>query len=116
MQFGHIEILAVDPARSQRFYTDVLGFEVTVAQSDRLIWLQKDGLEILIRPGRPRPVAGRYEEAAVGFVLYTDDLEGSLQRLVDHGVEIKGTVDSDKCYTFTDPDGNWFQLVDPNDH
>jgi hypothetical protein len=52
----------------------------------------------------------------VAFVLYTDDLEGSPQRLVDHGVEINETVDSDKCYTFTDPDGNWFQLVDPNDH
>ena len=21
-----------------------------------------------------------------------------------------------KCYTFTDLDGNWFQLVNPNDH
>jgi catechol 2,3-dioxygenase-like lactoylglutathione lyase family enzyme len=116
MKFGHIEILASDPLRSRQFYEDVLGFEVTVIQNERFIWLKKGILEIIIRPGRQQPVASRYEDAPVGFVLYTEDVEMMLSDLVSKGLQVKGTVDSEKCYTFTDLDGNWFQLVNPDDH
>jgi hypothetical protein len=52
----------------------------------------------------------------MGIVLYTSNVEKVLKELVDKVLQVKGTVDSSKCYTFTDPDGNWFQLVDPDDH
>lgn len=116
MKLGHIEILAADPGETKRFYCDVLGFEVETIQNQQFIWLKKDGLEILIRPGKRRKTASRYQDAPTGFVLYTDDVENALRDLLGKGVEIKGTVDSSKCYTFTDPDGNWFQLVNPHDH
>ena len=116
MRFGHIEIFAKDPGRSVQFYRDVLGFEVTVAQGERFVWLQKDQLEILIRPGKPPQAAERYEDAASGIVLYADDVDLLLVELEARGLKVKGTVDSDKCYTFTDPDGNWFQIVNPDDH
>jgi catechol 2,3-dioxygenase-like lactoylglutathione lyase family enzyme len=116
MKLGHIEILAADPDEAKRFYCEVLGFEVETIQNERFIWLKKDGLEILVRPGKPHNPALRYEDAPTGFVFYTDDVKAALKDLLDKGVEIKGTVDSSKCYTFTDPDGNWFQLVNPDDH
>lgn len=115
MQFGHIEIFASDTQRSRHFYENVLGFEVTVTKG-QLVWLQKGEVEILLRPGQPPPPAARYQDAPLGLVLYTDDLQSTLLELSGRGLEFKGTVDSDKCYTFTDPDGNWFQLVDPGDH
>ena len=116
MKFGHIEILAKDVKRSVDFYKNVLGFEVTVEQGQDLVWLQKGGLEILIRPGTAGETAQKYEQARTGFVLYTDDVLKEKAELEKRGLEFKGTVDSEKCFSFTDPDGNWFQLVDPQDH
>jgi catechol 2,3-dioxygenase-like lactoylglutathione lyase family enzyme len=114
MQFGHIELFASDTQRSRHFYENVLDFEVTAVQGQN-VWLQKDNIEILLRPGQPPPPAARYQDAPSGLVLYTDDLPGTMAELRGRGLEFKGTVDSDKCHTFTDPDGNWFQLVDPGD-
>jgi catechol 2,3-dioxygenase-like lactoylglutathione lyase family enzyme len=116
MEFGHVEILVEDPKRAQQFYCDVLGFELVSIQNEQFIWLKKGQLEILIRPGQKQETASRYEDVGIGFVVYTDNVEESLTELRKKGVEIKGTVDSSKCYTFTDPNGNWFQLVNPNDH
>jgi catechol 2,3-dioxygenase-like lactoylglutathione lyase family enzyme len=116
LKFGHIEIFSSDPERSKQFYCDVLGFELEVIQNGLLIWLKKGDLEILIRPGRPTQPASRYEDSPTGFVLYASNVQETLNELVERGLQVKGIVDSDKCYTFTDPDGNWFQLVDPHDH
>lgn len=117
LRFGHIEILSRAPETAVAFYRDVLGFTVTVEQGDGLTWLQKGELEILVRPGDNRVVRReRYEDAPTGFVLYSDDIAADLAALGERGLVVRGTVDSEKCYTFTDPDGNWFQLVDPYDH
>lgn len=116
LRFGHIEILSADPQAARRFYEDLLGFELTVVQSEDFIWLRQGELEVLIRPGDPPAPAGRYESAPTGFVLYTDRLDELLEGLQARGLEVRGTVDSERCFTFTDPDGNWFQLVDPGDH
>ena len=101
----------------QQFYCDVLGFELTVVQHDKFVWIKRGGLEILIRPGDPRPSASRYEDAPTGFVFYTGNMEETLDTLKrQKGVEIKGTVDPDKCVLRSRiRPGNWFQLVDPND-
>lgn len=116
MQFGHIEILCRDTQRARRFYEDVLGFELVVEQSPELIWLRLGQQEILLRPGSPPAAVARYEDVATGFVLYTDDLMGTLAKLRARGLEPRGFVDSEKCITFTDSEGNWFQLVNPEDH
>lgn len=116
MKFGHIEILCRDTRRARRFYEETLGFELVAEQSHELIWLQLGQQEILLRPGSPPAEVSRYEDAATGFVLYTDNLPETLASLRARGLEPRGFVDSEKCVTFTDPDGNWFQLVDPEDH
>jgi len=116
LKFGHIELFVTDPQKSKRFYQDVLGFELTVDQGGGYYWLQKDSVEILLRPGNPPEPADRYAGAPAGIVFYTDDLETTMRELQQRGLVFRGTVDSEKCFTFADPDGNWFQLVDPNDH
>jgi len=116
MQIGHLELFVRDVAASRDFYRDVLGFTVTVAQGPELVWLAMGGFEILLRGGPGAEAAGRYEDAPFGIVLYTDDLAETRQRLIERGLLFRGTVDTEKCLVFTDPDGHWFQLVDPEDH
>jgi catechol 2,3-dioxygenase-like lactoylglutathione lyase family enzyme len=112
MKIGHFELFVRDPQAAKVFYRDVLDFEVTVEQDPGLVWLEKDGLEILLRTGTPS-FASRYEDAPGGIVLYTEDLENARTALEARGLNFKGTVDTEKCLTFTDPDGHWFQLVNP---
>jgi len=116
MKIGHIELLVKDVASAKQFYENVLGFTVTVVQNDQFVWLRNGDIEILLRPGTPPKAVDSYSQAPIGFVLYTDNLDRKLQVLKKRGLVVRGTVDSDRCYTFTDPDGNWFQLVDPGDH
>ena len=116
VKFGHIELFVTDPAASAAFYENILGFEPTVKVSESLIWMQLGEFEILLRQGTPNTNAGRYEDGSKGIVLYTDDTVGTKTQLEARGLIFKETVDSDKCWTFTDPDGNWFQLVNPHDH
>ena len=116
MKLGHIELFSPNPERLGRFYIQKLGFTLVADQGQGFIWVQSGEIEILIRPGDPMQGSDRYERTTSGLVLYTDDVAAALERLERGGVEIRGTVDSEKCYTFTDPDGNWFQLVNPNDH
>ena len=76
VRFGHIEVFVTDPARSKRFYRDVLGFEVTATQGDRFVWLQKGDVEILLRAGRPPQPASRYEGASSSVRFW--HVEGSV--------------------------------------
>ena len=115
LKFGHIEIYVRDLERARRFYEGILGMEVTV-EAPGLLWLQSGAVEFLLRLGQPPPEAARYEESRGGLVLYTEDLDRTAGELRGRGLVFRGTVDSEKCLTFTDPDGNWFQLVDPEDH
>ena len=113
MKIGHIELFVKDASASKDFYESVLGFEVVAVQSPDQVWVRCGELEILLRKGNPTN-SNRYETSNNGIVLYTDDLERTSQVLTQHGLTFKGTVDTDKCLTFTDLDGHWFQLVNPN--
>jgi catechol 2,3-dioxygenase-like lactoylglutathione lyase family enzyme len=116
LKLGHIELFVRDPARSRDFYRDVLGFEVVAEQGDQHIWLKSGEIEILLRPGIESPTAKTYQDARVGFVMYTDDLLATLSRLKESGLTPRGQDGSSKCPTFADPDGHWFQVVNPKDH
>ena len=116
MELGYIEIFVEDPAGAKYLYFDMLGFEIVTIQNDQFIWLKKGRQEFLIKPSQPHKSESRYEDARLGLVLYTDDVKETIRELEGKRVQIRGTVDSSKCYTFTDPDGNWFQHVNPNDH
>jgi catechol 2,3-dioxygenase-like lactoylglutathione lyase family enzyme len=113
MRIGHIELFVRDPLISCKFYHDVLGFEVIAVQG-RNVWVKLDQTEILLRPGEPPQSTANYGGA--GLVLYTDDLQATAAALQARGLKFSGTDGSPKCLTFHDPNGHWFQLVNPKDH
>ncbi len=113
IQFGHIELFVSNPLQSRIFYEEFLGFSVTAVQEGKFVWLKKDHMEILLRPGQPNREPSTYQTTTHGLVLYTDDLEETAVALKNRGLVFKGTDGSDGCLTFTDPDGNWLQLVHP---
>jgi hypothetical protein len=47
-------------------------------------------------------------------VLYTDNVDNDLALLQKRGLQIMG--DDSGCPLSRDPDGHWYQLVDPGQH
>ncbi len=116
IHFGHIELFVQNPLKSMEFYRDVLGFEVIAIQHEQLVWMQSGTMAMLLRPGENSTKISTYQQAAAGLVLYTDNLSETVRELEARGLVFKGTDGSSLCLTFTDPDGNWFQLVNPHEH
>ncbi|MEM7129141.1 MAG: VOC family protein [Chloroflexota bacterium] len=114
MKLGHIELSVSNPLDSRDFYENILGCEVTTIQNDQFVWLKLGEQEILLRPGIQQIRPPQYDEIHIGMVIYTDALEQDVATMREKGVELHSMPD--KCYIFTDPDGNWFQIVDPSDH
>lgn len=116
MEAGHIELFVKEPLVSMKFYCDILEFELVENQGDKFIWVKSGGILILFRPGKETSREKNYQEGSFGLVLYTDNLDEKAKQLKERGLVFKGTDGSDRCLTFTDPDGNWFQLVNPKEH
>ena len=112
MQIGHYEIFVRNPVDSIAFYRDALGFEVVEIQAERYVWLRSGESLLLLRPSTAAHDDASYQSTSIATVLYSDDLAAATARLAEHGVAIRGD-DGPGCLTFTDPDGHWFQLVDP---
>lgn len=118
MRLGYVELFVADPRRSKRFYADLLGFEVISEPPDGMVvWLKLQDHVVLLRPSKPdRPRFAAYGDMTAAFVLYRDDLDRTMDDLRRRGLEFGGTDGSPRCPTFTDPDGNWIQLVNPAEH
>jgi predicted enzyme related to lactoylglutathione lyase len=114
LTLGHIEIFVKDPLRSKDFYIDVLGFELEEMQGDSIVWLKMKDRPVLLRPGGNSNPAEAYQKANIAMVIYTDDVKGTLDTYISRGLNIRG--DDTGCPVFTDPDGNWLQLVNPAEH
>jgi len=115
MNIGHIEIFVQEIEKAKHFYENVLGFEFVVQQGDQFVWLKKGELEFLLRPGKNLHYVSEYQKTSMAIVLYTDDLSKTKKDLEARGLVFKGFDGSENCLTFTDPDGNWFHLVNPNE-
>lgn len=116
MKFGHIEVFVRDPMKSKTFFETVLGFEIVDVQQEQFVWLKINNIELLLRPGKNDTDYKNYNESKSGIVFYTDDLWKTRDELLKRGITFSGTDGSDNCLTFKDPDGNWFQLVNPDQH
>ena len=113
---GHLELFVSDVPAAADFYQRVLGADL-VSDQGAVVWVALGDREILLRPAAADlPQAATYQEAAQALVLYTDDLEQARRDLAGRGLDFAGTDGSEKCLTFRDPDGHWFQLVNPKDH
>ena len=117
MHIGHIELFVSDPVQARQFYEEVLGFEVTAVQGEgQFIWLKLGDTEILLRPGQESPFISAYDQATTGLVLYSNNADQTARELSRRGLTFRGSDGDDGCLTFTDPDGHWFQLVNPESH
>lgn len=119
MVVGHVHLKVADLERAIRFYSDILGFEVTQRLGDSAAFLGADGYHHHIglntwesRGGPPPPpgTTGLYHAA----FLYPDRaaLGAVLRRLVEHGIPLDGAADhgvSEALY-LRDPDGNGVEL------
>lgn len=118
MRFGHIELFVADPVRARDFYVGVLGAELEAEQGPKgqppvFIWLLLGGATILLRPGAPREHQ-EFSKSAADYVIYCDDVEEQAGEWRARGLKFAGN-DGPGCLTFRDPDGHWFQLVNPGD-
>ncbi|ARU42220.1 hypothetical protein CCB80_14135 [Armatimonadetes bacterium Uphvl-Ar1] len=112
MRLGHIELFCKNCDKTQAFYVDSLGFEVTEVQGGQYVWLRSDGFEILLRPGNAVRVHADYSRSGQALVIYCSDLEELSESLKRQRVDF-GTPDgSPDCITFKDPDGRWIQAVE----
>jgi catechol 2,3-dioxygenase-like lactoylglutathione lyase family enzyme len=101
--------------KSKDFYEKVLGFEVEEIQGGKFVWLNKNGNKYLLRLGQKYNNSSEYQNTNIATVLYCEDLDQTVEELKNRGLKFKGTDGSERCLTFSDPDGNWYQLVNPNE-
>lgn len=110
MIIGHVELPVKDALVSQAYYVEKLGFELVSNQADTFVWVRKGSLELLLRPGSPSP--GSAHPDAINLVLYSDDLGTDIAALESRGVQFERVHN---CFHFRDPDGYWWQIVNPNE-
>lgn len=116
MRFGHIEIFVENPLGSLSFYRDILGMRMVETQGNgSAVWVQLRNTQILLRRGKRRTAANIYRDAQFGIVLYSSSLDRDIEDLLKRGLRFSGDDGSSRERTFVDPDGNWFQIVDPRD-
>jgi len=114
MKIGHIELSVANPLKSKEFYVNVLGFKVVYNQDDKFLWLKLGEQEILLRPGQGIKHSETFNRSPSNIVFYTDNLVQKRSELVERGLKFIG--EDHGSPTFSDLDGNWFQLVNPNEH
>jgi catechol 2,3-dioxygenase len=118
-EIGHVHLKVSDLARSVKFYTEVLGFEVTAQLGHSAAFLSAGGyhhylgLNTWESAGGPRPAPGTTGLYHFASLLPSRrKLARTLKRVIDHGWPIEGAADhgvSEAIY-FNDPDGNGIEI------
>jgi glyoxylase I family protein len=119
-RIDHIELVTAEPARAERFYTEVLGFTVrsraTVPGGLQLVYLDLGGttVELLTyTQPPPEPAAGGLRLGYRMMALEVEDMQRALAMLKERGIEpVWGPV-TRPAYAraeIRDPDGNHIEL------
>ena len=103
-----------DQDRAKRFYVEVLGMTErldTAMGPARWVEVTPPGAQTGVALLRPFP--GTSPGSTAGVVLVSADLDGDVDHLREHGVEVSDPQDLPwgRQATFTDPDGNGFVLM-----
>jgi catechol 2,3-dioxygenase len=118
-RIGHVHLKVADLERAIKFYSGVLGFEITQRMGDSAAFLSAGGYhhhialntwESLGGPPAPAGSAGLYHLA----ILYPNraSLADALRRLIAAGIQLDGAADhgvSESLY-LRDPDDNGVEL------
>ncbi|TXS50347.1 glyoxalase [Streptomyces sp. uw30] len=110
-----VTLPVADQDRALRFYTEVLGFEVTAdLDMPQGRWLQvapKGAQTVFTLSG---PGMGGFEAGSTrGIMLVTTDVDADCARLAEAGVPVQGpdAMPWGRMAGFQDPDGNGLMLL-----
>lgn len=119
VKIGHVHLTVSDLARAAKFYTEVLGFEVTAAYGDSALFLSAGGyhhhiaLNTWAGKGAKNPPPGHTGLYHFAILFPTrKELADILKQLVQHKYPIDGAADhgvSEAIYLH-DPDNNGIEL------
>jgi catechol 2,3-dioxygenase-like lactoylglutathione lyase family enzyme len=140
LRFGHLGICVRSLAKSVPFYRDLLGFraltqtDVRGADADKLlglagvdqttVFLERDGVRLALFEFRsPQPTGSGKPRAMnelgmAAIMLRVDDLDATLAKMRDAGVEILDSTRTDypeygsRLVFLADPDGTLVELVE----
>ena len=112
-QLGHVNIRVRDLEKSEKFYSEVLGLEVT-HRRDRIVFFSLGDLshELAITPMGDDATGPDSKQIGTNHFAWEmasfEDLQAMYRQLNDHGVEVHHTRDNTFSVGiyFTDPDGN----------
>lgn len=118
MTINHIQLISLavaDQDRAQRFYVDVLGFDLVrdnpMGPGQRWVQVAPPGAQTSITLVTWFPTMS--PGSTKGTVLESDDLDADVAALTAKGVSIEGGIQSQpwgRYVTFDDPDGNGIVL------
>ena len=126
--FSEIVLVVKDIPKSKKFYEDVVGLTVESSNKD-WVWFyvgdrngnQRLALhtgELLFEEKSPLPEGKRWGQVHYAFEVGRIDLEKSVAKAKDAGVEVYGPQQfkwmSAKSYYFYDPDGNLIEYWSPD--
>jgi len=110
---GGVYVVVEDMDRAQRFYENALG--LVTKFRDRSSWGQFDTGSVSFSLSSPEEAGGRAQSVVV--VFKTGQLAGIRQQVEDAGGTFRALRDMGShgaIATFTDPDGNDFQVLIPS--
>jgi catechol 2,3-dioxygenase len=114
-RIGHVHLKVNDVAAAERFYVDVLGFDLMARYGHRASFVSAGGYHHHIgfnsweSAGAPPPPRGAAGLAAFEIVLpHRDALEAVLARLKEHGTPAQS---GEGGHRLTDPSGNGVLLL-----
>ncbi|MFB8776547.1 VOC family protein [Streptomyces broussonetiae] len=104
-----------DQDRALRFYTEVLGFEVTVDRDmppGRWLQVAPRGAQTVFTLSGPG-MGGFAPGSTQGIMLLTTDVDADCARLAEAGVAVQGPDELPwgRMASFRDPDGNGLMLL-----
>jgi predicted enzyme related to lactoylglutathione lyase len=109
---GNATVFISKMDESLKFYTEVLGMNVTSHYGDDWATVAAGGFEIGLHPkGEKQPAPGTRGATMVGLMV--DDIQAAQARLQQAGVTLAGEIqagDGGSFLHFHDPDGNELYL------
>lgn len=116
---GHVHLKVSNLARSEAFYREVLGFEVTQRYGAQAVFMSAGGyhhhvgLNTWMSRGGPPPADGTTGLFHVAFLYPTRaELARAVRQVVASGVALDGAANHGVSHAvyFRDPDGNGIEL------
>jgi catechol 2,3-dioxygenase-like lactoylglutathione lyase family enzyme len=117
-RLDHFGVDVAELARSERFYTELLGMTVRMRLSDQVLLSYGSGSCALFLkpdrvPGDPAQIANPLGKSHHAFEVSWDDYRAAQGVFSERGIPHHPPIDwgDHECLYFLDPDGNLLELI-----